>query len=344
MSPGRRGRAGGPRRLAVAGLAAAALLAAAAAPAPAAAPACAVRPAAAASLARLRATMAEGRFIAYNPTAAQVVNGTVTTTDAASIAADLAVLRPRFDGLITYAAGHGAHDIPAIAAAQHFHALIIGVWNPFDEAEIAAALDAARLFPRLVVGVSLGNELLLFKTHTFQELTAVFDRIHARAPQLAVSTSEPFHMYYEAQAGGLLAQMDFLLAHVHPVYQSWFRGASEAQDADFVVNVVAELAAHYCGPILVKETGEPTAPASEGYTSARQGAFYEALRRVFPPSGTRAFAYFSAFDAPWRQADSGNRESEAHWGLYDAQRRPKPWVTRLPELSTPPVRPAPPAR
>ncbi|TLY50772.1 MAG: hypothetical protein E6K50_08970, partial [Gammaproteobacteria bacterium] len=73
----------------------------------AAAPAvCNHRPAAA--LARLREALAHGRFVAYQPTSLQVTNGRVTAADPASIRADLAVLRPRFDSLVTYDALHGA--------------------------------------------------------------------------------------------------------------------------------------------------------------------------------------------------------------------------------------------
>ena len=82
----------------------------------------------------------------------------------------------------------------------------------------------------------------------------------------------------------------------------------------------------YCGPILVKETGEPTAPAASGFSSARQASFYKELRSQFPPTSNRAFAYFTAFDAPWRAYDEtaagGISASEAYWGLFDeADRR-----------------------
>ena len=87
------------------------------------------------------------------------------------------------------------------------------------------------------------------------------------------------------------------------------------------------------------QTGVPTAPQEAGYTEQRQSSFYEELRRRLPPSGTRAFAYFSAFDAPWRVRDAnpipGEHPAEAHWGLYDAQRRPKAVVAQLPLLDAP---------
>jgi exo-beta-1,3-glucanase (GH17 family) len=132
-----------------------------------------------------------------------------------------------------------------------------------------------------------------------------------------------------------------VLANVHPVFQPWFREASDSTAAQLVVNVVSELAAYACGPILVKETGVPTAPASAGFTEQRQASFYRELRRVLPPSAAHAFAYFAAFDAPWRAYDATGvpgaaprvHPEEAHWGLYDAQRQPKLAAQELPPLS-----------
>ena len=49
-------------------------------------------PAAAPALARLREALAHGRFVAYQPTSLQVMNGRVTPADPASIRADLAIL------------------------------------------------------------------------------------------------------------------------------------------------------------------------------------------------------------------------------------------------------------
>jgi hypothetical protein len=68
----------------------------------------------------------------------------------------------------------------------------------------------------------------------------------------------------------------------------------------------------------------------------RQASFYRELRRQFPRSSERAFAYFSAFDAPWRTYDAnptpGVSASEAHWGLFDERRRPKAVILQIPPL------------
>ena len=288
---------------------------------------------------RLRDAVAQGRFIAYQPLSLRVVDGRVTDADAEGIRADLTQLRARFDSLITYDAIHGAQQIPAIAAGLKFRALIIGVWDPADEAQLDAALEAARRFPQLVLGISLGNEVLFAHRSEPAALLAAIARVRARAPQLALSTSEPFHVYDEPAAAAVLGQLDFLLPIVHPVFQPWFRDAPDGTAAQFVVNVLGKLTPLACGPILVKETGVPTAPEGAGFSEARQATFYRELRRVLPPSHTQGFAYFAAYDAPWRAYDATGapgapavHPEEAHWGLYDDARRPKAAARELPRL------------
>ena len=294
-------------------------------------PLCAKNPAALPAVTRLRAALAHGRFVAYEPTSLKVSNGHVTPADPESIRADLSVLRPKFDALITYGALHGAESIATVAAALKFRALIIGVWNPDDDAELAAAMTAARRYPQLVVGLSLGNEMLFSRRTDAAALAALIARVRTQLPGTALSTTEPFHIYHQPEVAPLLGQLDFLLVNAHPVFQPWFRQTTDGNAAQFVVNVLAEVAPLACGPILVKETGVPTAPLSAGFSEARQASFYRELRARLAPNADRAFGYFAAFDAPWRAYDAiavpgaapGIHPEEAHWGLYDAQRRPK---------------------
>ena len=288
------------------------------------------------ALERLRKTLASGRFVTYQPTSLRMFDGRATRAEADSIRADLRALRPYFDGLVTYDVVNGAEQVPAIAASLGFRALILGLWDPFDETQVDAALAAARAHPALVVGLSLGNETVFGKRRTFAQLAARVAAIRRRAPGLVLSTSEPFHLFLEPAAAPLLAQLDLLLPNVHPVFESWFRAAPDVNAAGFVVEVVGQLGGRFCGPILVKETGVPTAPAAAGFSAARQAGFYAALGRQFPPTPRRGFAWFAAFDAAWREHDwhpvPGAHPEEAHWGLFFEDRRPKPVILALPRL------------
>ena len=206
--------------------------------------------------------MVGGRFVAYQPTQIRVVDGRASQADEAGIAADLAALRSRFDGLITYGALNGADRVVDVAAKLGFRAVILGIWDVDNAAEVDAALAAAARQPRLVVGVSLGNERVLAGKASFAGLAAGLEAIRRQAPGLPLTTTEPFHLFEQAQATPLLQSADFLLINAHPVFQPWFRTASAPDAARFVVNVAADIGSAYCGPVLVKETGVPTAPES----------------------------------------------------------------------------------
>ncbi|MDE1172650.1 MAG: hypothetical protein PW790_03040 [Parvibaculaceae bacterium] len=288
------------------------------------------------ALERIETVMAAGRYISYQPTSLQVIKGQPTQADEKSIEADLKVLRPRFDGIITYGSLNGAERIPDVAAKLGYRSVIMGVWDVTNAQERKNVIEAARRQPQIVDGVSMGNEVVFGNRASYKDIADAMASFRAAAPGLAVSTTEPFHMFLQPGADLMFPQMDFLLANVHPVFESWFRTAPDANAAEFVTNVVDKLAGVYCGPVLVKETGVPTAPAGEGYVPLRQASFYVALAQRFKPERMRAFAYFSAFDAPWRAEDSGPvpgyHPEEAHWGLYDAERWPKLVVSKIPLL------------
>lgn len=290
------------------------------------------------NLTRLTSAMAQGRFITYQPTELKVIDGKLTTASADSIRADLKVLRPNFDSLITYGAQGGAEHIPELAAEQGFRAIVMGVWDFNDKTELANALAAARKRPEIVAGLSLGNEMILAKRASWGDLENAVDRLHAELPTMPLTVTEPFAEFLDqADAKPTLARMDFMLVNIHPIFESWFRSAKPQNWAEFVVRVTELLTKAYPGPILVKECGTPTGPDSLRFTPAMQRDFYRALEKLFPQTGTRAFSYFSAFDAPWRVNDvvvgGGIHPEEAHWGLYEANRTPKPVMADIPPLT-----------
>ena len=168
-------------------------------------------------------------------------------------------------------------------------------------------------------------------------MAAALDALRQQMPAMALTTTEPFHIFLEPAAAPIMASSDFMLVNVHPVFEPWFRSAPDLNAARFMTRVVDKLQAVACGPILVKETGVPTAPADRGFTRARQASFYRVLQTQFTPNARQAFAYFSAFDAPWRVNDvnpvAGVHPEEAYWGLFDAQRQQKPVVREIAPLA-----------
>ena len=302
------------------------------------APVCAAREEAAPALSRLQDAMEKGRFVAYQPTELKVWDGNPVQASEVSIREDLKALRPWFDSLVTYGAHSGAELVPGIAKELGYRAVVIGIWSPDDDLEVRNALRAWENNPEIVVGVSLGNEMVFGRRGSWDDYARVIGKFRDRAPGLPLTVTEPFSIFLDdPDARPVLAKIDFLAANIHPVFEPWFKDAPPFNWADFVVKAGARLSDEaFCGPILVKETGVPTAPEEEGFTPEKQRAFYEEISKQLPPSRKLAFAWFSAFDAPWRAYDEtpvgGTHPEEAHWGLFKETREPKPVMESVPKL------------
>ncbi|HXZ86897.1 MAG TPA: hypothetical protein VEI82_15550 [Myxococcota bacterium] len=288
---------------------------------------------AAADPARVADALASVRFVAYTPRGFDPGGGG-RPPDSAALRADLALLRRSFDGLVTYSCASGLDALPRLAREAGFRAVVLGVWSPSDSLELGRALAAARAEPGVVVALALGNEGLFFHRYGAPALAAAFARARRELPGLALATSEPFSLYLDAAQAASLPREDLLLPNVHPVDQPWFGSAPPQTAVDFVANVVAALEARFGVPVLVKETGLPSGPEDAGFDPGAQAAFWSALARRLPPTRAHAFAYFEAFDGPWKPARSpdpspAKRAREAHWGLFDAEGRPKPALQEL---------------
>jgi exo-beta-1,3-glucanase (GH17 family) len=282
---------------------------------------------------RVRAALASVRFVAYTPRGFDP--GAGAPADPAALRADLALLRQHFDGLITYSCANGLDRLAGLAREAGFRAVVLGVWSPSDPTEVDRALAAAAAERGVVIGLALGNEGLFFARYDAAALAAAFARARRAQPDLALATSEPFAVYLEPARARALPAEDFLLPNVHPTGEPWFGAAPPAASVELVANVVAELEQRFALPVLVKETGLPSGPESEGFTADAQARFWESLARRLPPSRVHAFAYFEAFDAPWKPARAldappERRAREAYWGFFDRDGRPKPALASVP--------------
>ncbi len=289
-----------------------------------------------APLASLQSALQNGRFITYQPTALQAINGVLSPASDQSIVSDLKILRPYFDCLITYGAQAGGERIADLAATLNFRAVILGVWDFRDRREVQNAINAARRQPKLVAGLNLGNEMVLAKRADWSQLANALKQLRQDLPNMPLTTTESFAEYIDQpQSALVLKEIDFMLVNIHPIFESWFQKGQPQNWADFVVNVTKLLSQKFPGPILVKETGIPTSPQASGYSETAQQNFYRALEKTFPPSKQQSFSYFSAFDAPWRLQDDivggGHHPEEAHWGLFRADRAPKAVIRDLPK-------------
>jgi exo-beta-1,3-glucanase (GH17 family) len=277
---------------------------------------------------RVRDALASVRFVAYAPRSGSAHAGLAALRD------DLSLLRPHFDGLITYSSARGQDAIPLVAAQLGFRAVVLGVWDPRDAQELERAIAAARDTPA-VVALCIGNEGLFFERYGVDDLRAVLARARLALPDVALTTSEPFALYLRGgPVADFLNAQDLVLPNVHPLHEPWFASAPRSAAVDFVANVLDELASRTRAPILVKETGLPSAPAERGFSEAGQAAFWRALAARVPRTRGRAVVFFEALDAPWKPAEvralSGrDHPEEAHFGFLRANGDPKPALAAI---------------
>jgi len=275
------------------------------------------------------------RFMAYTPSEFRVLHGKPVPATGKSIAEDLRVLRAhKLDGLITYSVANGLGEVVELARKAGFRAIILGIWSPTDNNEVAAAVALARQYPQLVRAIVVGNEGLFWKRYTYQDVQKTIAQIRRDVPQVAITTSEPMVSYLGSPASLGCEGQDFLLPNIHPVFESWFNPQSVTQATEFVVDIGKRLYRLCKKFVLIKETGIPSEPSSAGYSAAAQRAFWQDLMLEMRAEPHVSTALFEAFDAPWKidemARDSGRRdEREAAWGWFTSSRKPKAVVDVL---------------
>ena len=248
----------------------------------------------------------------------------------ADLAADLAALRPAFDGLVLYVTTPDLTPRIVEAAARGFRAVLFGVWDPKSAAEIAAATDLiARYCRQLACALVIGNEGLNDDRYTLEDVARAAERVRAALPgdlAIPISTSEPSADYGWRP---LRAFGDFLAPNIHPAIDQAARAPEEA--AAWTRARARAIATVARKPVIVKETGLPNGGAP-GFTAERQEAFWRSYLApgrlaTAPNAGTWIFQgiAFEAFDAPWK-AEALHNPIEGHWSLFAPDRSAYPAV------------------
>jgi exo-beta-1,3-glucanase (GH17 family) len=250
-------------------------------------------------------------WICYSPTNADPERGVEPPRE--SVIADLKALRELgFNGLITYAcSGIQGRELPTLAAEAGFEGLIPGVWDPQSEAELAAAIEAAR--QDVVLGVCIGNEGL-GRRYSVEALSAALAKVRS-ATGKPVTTTEEIDDYIDDR---LMNLGDWVFPNAHPVYHHRHDQEGALRWTVGAYNQMRRETGHF---VWFKEVGIPTAGHDDGhYSPVAQEAYYRALA-----ASPVMFAYFEAFDLFWKSW----RELEMHWGLFTADREPKAFAQRL---------------
>ena len=244
-------------------------------------------------------------WAAYSPPTADPEEGIEATTEA--IGQDLITLRKAgFTGLVTYSSsGVLGHELPVLAEAFGFEGLIMGIWDPTNQEEIAAAEVAAR--SPIVLGFCVGNEGL-HKRYEMSELSVAIESLR-EATGKPCTTTEEIDDYTDKD---LLQLGDWVFPNVHPYFHNQLDPDAAV---DWTVEAYRDFKRRTDRFIIFKEVGLPTAGDPGGILSeAAQKRYYLELAKT-----DVQFVYFEGFDQPWKT----HLPIEPHWGIFRSDQSPK---------------------
>lgn len=294
-----------------------------------------------------------GNAISYGPYRDGQAPGQAEPTDA-QIREDLQIMARRWNLLRVYGSTGPTERMLAIIREERLPIrVMLGAWVGVEERrdslgtvterypaavqgnreQTEAAVRLANEYPGLIVAISVGNETQVsWSPHRMPaaQLIGYVHSIRART-RVPVTTADDYNFWNKPQSNAVAAELDFIVMHAHPLWN----GKSLEEALPWTVEqVMAIEAAHPLRQVVVGETGWATRRHHEGEQGrlikgsageAEQKVFCDAAAAWARESGTVLFL-FEAFDENWK-GGSHPDEVEKHWGLYRADRTPKPVVT-----------------
>ncbi|MGA7979091.1 MAG: glycosyltransferase [Chromatiaceae bacterium] len=233
---------------------------------------------------------------------------------------DLAMLQDEVHAVRTYTVENTIAEVPQLAAG-HGLKVALGGWLGRDaaanDAEMARLIEVYKRTPGSIVRVIVGNEALLRRDLTVEQLIPYLERVRA-AVAAPVSTAEPWHIWIDHPE--LAEHVDYIAVHILPYWE----GIPVDRAVDYVVMRYEQLKAMFPGKqIVIAEVGWPSNGRKRMGAEASPSNQTRFLRRFLHLAEQQHYVYYimEAFDQPWKSSVEG--AIGAYWGVYDANREPK---------------------
>jgi len=244
------------------------------------------------------------------------------TPSLAEISQDVSVLAGRFRTIRTYTSLEGLEMVPRFARPFGMK-VMQGAWvgrePDVNEREIRSVINLANRYPDVIDRVVVGNEVLLRKDLTAEQLAGYIERVRAAVKQ-PVTYADVWEFW--TRNPQLASHVDFITIHVLPYWED--EPIEIGHAVDHVMAIYKKVQAVFPGkPVMIGEVGWP----SEG--RMRDGALPRPTNQARLIRGFLTIAkepnldynIFAAFDEPWKRALEGT--VGGHWGILDTERQPK---------------------
>ena len=240
--------------------------------------------------------------------------------DPRQIEEDLAQLKQVTDCIRTYSVDHGLDQIPEVAR-RHGLKVLQGLWLSSlpapSRAQVETAVALAKRYPDVIIGIVVGNEVLLRGEMSAPDLVRTIREVKA---QVAVPVTYADVWEFWLRHREVAAAVDFVTIHILPYWEDFPIPARDA--AAHVEAIRGRLAAAFPDKeVFIGEFGWPSAGRMrEGALPSpvnQARALHEVL--ALAARANHRINLIEAYDQPWKRQLEGT--VGGHWGLYDAYRR-----------------------
>jgi len=195
--------------------------------------------------------------------------------------------------------------------------------------QVNGAIRAARAYPDLVAGISVGNEIRVFwSDHKVQPKRLIgYIRAVRAETEVPVTVADDFNFWNKPESQEVAKELDFIVLHIHALWA----GCSIEDALPWTQRIYKEVCdTHPSKTVAIGEAGWATKKHTEGEQAklikatpnrAGQEHYWLGLRAWAEKNKVTTF-WFEAFDENWK-GGSHPDEVEKHWGVFNADRTPK---------------------
>lgn len=255
----------------------------------------------------------------YGKNQTPFIKGTVISRE--QIDRDLALLAQRSECVRIYSVSQGLDYVPE-AAARLGLKVLMGAWIGADkienDREVALAIKLANEYPQAIRAMVIGNEVLLRKEQTAEQLKAYFDQVKA-ATHVPITYADVWEFWLKHKE--LESSVDFVTVHVLPYWEDDPQPIERA--ISHATGVMQRLQASFTKPLLIGETGWPSVGRQRNGSKPSLLNQAEYIRAFVSTAQHNGWQYnvIEAMDQPWKRELEG--AVGGYWGLYTTGLEPK---------------------
>ena len=170
---------------------------------------------------------------------------------------DLSILAARSQCVRTYSVIQGLDKVPEVAKSLGMKVLL-GVWigreRDKNDIEIQRAIQLAREYPDTIRGIVVGNEVLLRREQSAQQMSKYIDQVRS-AVDVPVTYADVWEFWSENAE--LAGHVSFVTVHILPYWEDHPVGIHAA--IDHITGTAERMRQMFNGKdVLIGETGWPS--------------------------------------------------------------------------------------